>query len=85
MYTDTSNEDLLHIRVQKRSQLEDQLDKAVNILAERAPLCGGKGILVARHSPPGLHRPAPPGYPVWNHPGKAGMVTRDGNSLPWKP
>ena len=51
MYTDASNEDLLHIRVQKRSQLEDQLDKAVNNLAARAPLCGGKGILVARHSP----------------------------------
>ena len=51
MYTDCSNEDLLHIRVQERSQLEDQLDKAVNILAERAPLCGGKGILVTRHSP----------------------------------
>ena len=51
MYTDASNEDLLHIRVQKRSQLEDQLDEAVNILAERAPLCDGKGILVARHSP----------------------------------
>ncbi len=50
MYTNASNEDLLHVRVQKRSQLEDQLDKAVNILAERAPLCGGKGILVARHS-----------------------------------
>ena len=51
MCTDASNEDLLHIRVQKRSQLEDQLDKAVNILVERAPLCGGKGILVARRSP----------------------------------
>ena len=51
MYTDASNEDLLHIRVQKRSQLEDQLDKAVDILVERAPLCGGKGILVARRSP----------------------------------
>ena len=51
MYTDARNEDLLHIRVQKRSQLEDQLDKAVNVLAERSPLCGGQGILVARHSP----------------------------------
>ena len=50
MYTSASHEDLLHVRVQKRSQLEDQLDKAVNILAERAPLCGGKGILVARQS-----------------------------------
>ena len=51
MYTETSNDDILQIRLQKRSQLEDQLDKAVNILAERAPLSGGKGILVARHSP----------------------------------
>lgn len=50
MYTGPSNEDLIHVRVQKRSQLEEQLDKAVNILAERAPLCGGKGILVARNS-----------------------------------
>lgn len=50
MYTNASNEDLLHVRVQKRSQLEGQLDKAVNILAERASLCGGQGILVARHS-----------------------------------
>jgi hypothetical protein len=51
MYTHAANGDLLHIRVQNRSQLEDQLDKAVNILAARSPLCGGKGILVARHSP----------------------------------
>jgi hypothetical protein len=51
MYTDPSNEDLLHVRVQTRSHLEEQLDKAVNILTERAPLCGRQGILVARHSP----------------------------------
>jgi hypothetical protein len=51
MNTDPSNEDLLHIRVQKRSQLEEQLDKAVDILAARSPQRGGTGILVARHSP----------------------------------
>jgi hypothetical protein len=50
MYTKASNDDLLHVRVQDRRQLEEQLDKAVTILAERAPLCGGQGILVARHS-----------------------------------
>ena len=50
MYTNASNEALLHVRVQDRRHLEEQLDKAVDILAARAPLCGGKGILVARHS-----------------------------------
>ncbi|WP_104060305.1 hypothetical protein [Arthrobacter sp. 4R501] len=51
MYTNASHEDLLHVQVQKRSQLDEQLDKAVTILAERAPLCGRQGILVARRSP----------------------------------
>ncbi|WP_432246133.1 hypothetical protein ACRB8A_19820 (plasmid) [Arthrobacter sp. G.S.26] len=51
MYTDSSNEALLHVRVQKRRHLEEQLDTAVDILAERARLRGGQGILVARHSP----------------------------------
>ncbi|MEV7135568.1 hypothetical protein AB0N24_22105 [Arthrobacter sp. NPDC093128] len=50
MYTNASHEDLLHVRVKDRRQLEDQLDKAVNILAGRAQHCGCKGILVARHS-----------------------------------
>ncbi|GAB2709784.1 hypothetical protein ACX801_12430 [Arthrobacter bambusae] len=51
MYTDSSNEGLLHVRVQDRRRLEEQLDTAVDILAERARICGGPGILVARHSP----------------------------------
>ncbi|WP_284974306.1 hypothetical protein [Arthrobacter sp. efr-133-TYG-104] len=51
MYTDASKEDLLHVQVLDRSHLEDQLDKAVDILAARSPLHGGKGILVSRNSP----------------------------------
>jgi hypothetical protein len=51
MYIDPSNEALLHVRVQDRRHLEEQLDKAVDILASRSLRHGGKGILVARHSP----------------------------------
>lgn len=50
MYTNPSTEALLHVRVQDRRHLEEQLDKAVDILAARSPLHGGTGILVARHS-----------------------------------
>lgn len=50
MHTDASHKDILHIRVQDHHQLDEQLDKAVSILAERASLRGGQGILVTRHS-----------------------------------
>ncbi|WP_432246128.1 hypothetical protein ACRB8A_19795 (plasmid) [Arthrobacter sp. G.S.26] len=51
MNTNAINENLLHVQVQDRRQLEEQLDKAVDILAALSPQHGGTGILVARHSP----------------------------------
>lgn len=51
MNTHPSDDDLLHIHVQERRHLENQLDQAVRILAGRAAIRGGIGIVVARHSP----------------------------------